>query len=101
MWVRPDRTWEWKDEEEFVERLAFPEHYWVPDEAAVRAEGKRVIALAEAGEFPFDGTWCDFVPPAQWRTPGRLPDGWDRPPRADVARALRRMCPRSRSARVG
>ena len=37
--VEPDRSWRWKDEEEFVERLAFPDGYWVPDEAAVRAEG--------------------------------------------------------------
>jgi hypothetical protein len=78
--VRPDRTWAWKDEDEFTERLAFPEHYWVAGEAAVRAEGERVIALAEAGEFPFDGTWCDFEPPAEWEVPRSLPPGWDRPP---------------------
>ncbi|WP_431911238.1 DUF402 domain-containing protein [Micromonospora carbonacea] len=78
--IRPDRTWEWKDEEEFAERLAFPADYWVADEAAVRVEGKRVIARAEAGEFPFDGTWCDFVPPPGWDVPGALPPGWDRPP---------------------
>ncbi|MFJ8577534.1 DUF402 domain-containing protein [Micromonospora sp. NPDC093277] len=78
--VHPDLSWEWKDEEEFVERLAFPEHYWVADEQAVRAEGKRVIRLAEAGRFPFDGTWCDFVPPADWDAPDKLPPGWDRPP---------------------
>ncbi|GAB3955712.1 hypothetical protein GCM10027614_65830 [Micromonospora vulcania] len=47
--VRPDRSWQWKDEDEFVERLAFPDDYWVTDEKAVRAEGERVIALAEAG----------------------------------------------------
>ncbi len=78
--VRPDRDWEWKDEGEFVERLAFPEHYWVADEAAVRAEGKRVISIAEAGAFPFDGTWCDFTAPPEWGVPERLPEGWDRPP---------------------
>ena len=78
--VRPDRSWQWKDEEEFAERLAFPEHYWVTDEAAVRAEGERVIKLAEAGEFPFDGTWCDFVPDPLWTAPAALPPGWDRPP---------------------
>ncbi|MFC8850728.1 MULTISPECIES: DUF402 domain-containing protein [unclassified Micromonospora] len=78
--IRPDRTWEWKDEEEFAERLAFPADYWVADEAAVRAEGKRVIARAETGEFPFDGTWCDFVPPPGWDVPEALPPGWDRPP---------------------
>jgi hypothetical protein len=78
--VRPDLSWQWKDEEEFAERLALPEHYWVADEAAVRAEGRRVIALAEAGKFPFDGTWCDFTPPTEWAAPPALPPGWDRPP---------------------
>ena len=27
--VGPDRSWQWKDEDEFAERLAFPDHYWV------------------------------------------------------------------------
>jgi hypothetical protein len=77
--VRPDRTFQWKDEDEFTERLAFPEHYWVPDEQAVRAEGRRVIKVVEAGEFPFDGTWTDFVPDPSWTVPTDLPQGWDRP----------------------
>ncbi|ROO58667.1 uncharacterized protein DUF402 [Micromonospora sp. Llam0] len=80
--VRPDRSWVWKDEDEFAERLAFPEHYWVRDEAAVRAEGRRVIKIAEAGDFPFDGTWCDFRPDPAWAPPAELPPGWDRPPAA-------------------
>jgi hypothetical protein len=33
----------------------------------------------EAGEFPFDGTWTDFTPPAHWTLP-TLETGWDRPP---------------------
>ncbi len=74
----PDRTWWWKDEDEFTERLALPEHYWVPDEAAVRAEGRRVVKLIEAGEFPFDGTWTDFVPDPSWPVVAALPAGWDR-----------------------
>lgn len=78
--VAPDRTWWWKDEDEFAERLALPEHYWVQDEAAVRAEGRRVAKLIEAGEFPFDGTWTDFVPDPAWPVPRALPPGWDRPP---------------------
>jgi hypothetical protein len=80
IWVTPDRSWQWKDEEEFVERLGFPSHYWVPDEAAVRAQGREVVKLIEAGEFPFDGTWCDFQPDPQWTVPAALPAGWDRPP---------------------
>jgi predicted RNA-binding protein associated with RNAse of E/G family len=78
--VAPDRTWQWKDEEEFAERLALPERYWVPDEAAVWAEGRRVIKRIEAAEFPFDGTWTDFVPDPSWPVPRSLPRGWDRPP---------------------
>jgi Protein of unknown function (DUF402) len=78
--VRPDRGWRWKDEEEFLERLALPHHYWVTDEAAVRAEGERVIKEIEAGVFPFDGTWVDFVPPPGFDEPPSLPAGWDRPP---------------------
>ncbi|HWG99877.1 MAG TPA: DUF402 domain-containing protein [Pilimelia sp.] len=80
VWVPPDRRWSWKDEDEFAERLAFPEHYWVADAAAVRAEGERVIEIAEAGKFPFDGTWCDFRPDPAWPVPTALPPGWDRPP---------------------
>ncbi|MEH1016791.1 DUF402 domain-containing protein [Micromonospora sp. CPCC 206060] len=78
--ARPDRSWAWKDEDEFVERLAFPDHYWVPDPTAVRAEGERVVKLIEAGDFPFDGTWCDFRPDPSWTPPTVLPEGWDRPP---------------------
>lgn len=80
--VTTDRSWQWKDEDEFAERLAHRRHYWVPDEAAVRAEGQRVIKVIEAGDFPFDGTWCDFRPDPAWSTPTALPAGWDRPPAA-------------------
>jgi predicted RNA-binding protein associated with RNAse of E/G family len=76
----PDRSWEWKDEEEFGERLSFPDHYWVRDEAAVWAEGRRVIELIEAGAFPFDGTWTDFRPDPDWPVPATIPAGWDRAP---------------------
>jgi hypothetical protein len=79
VWVPPDRSWRWKDEEEFVERLAYGPSYWVDDEATVRAAGERVVKLVEAGEFPFDGTWCDFRPEPSWPVPADLPPGWDRP----------------------
>ncbi|WP_433826933.1 DUF402 domain-containing protein [Actinoplanes sp. CA-015351] len=75
----PDRCWRWKDEDEFAERLALPEHYWVPDPDAVWAEGRRVIKKIEAGEFPFDGTWTDFQPGPHWPAPVEVPPGWDRP----------------------
>ncbi|SDT27442.1 DUF402 domain-containing protein [Actinoplanes derwentensis] len=77
--IDPDRTWRWKDEEEFADRLAMPDSYWVDDEDRVRRAGKEIVALVEAGAFPFDGTWCDFTPDPSWpATPGDLPPGWDR-----------------------
>lgn len=79
MWVEPDRSWMWKDEHELAERLRYPEHYWVPDPDSVRAEGASLIPLIEGGGFPFDGTWCDFVPDPAWLVPPELPSGWDRP----------------------
>lgn len=79
VWVYPDRSWEWKDEDEFEERSAYPDHYWVREPGAVRAEGERLIGLVEAGAFPFDGRWCDFRPDPGWAWPTDLPAGWDRP----------------------
>jgi Protein of unknown function (DUF402) len=74
----PDGSWRWKDEHEFEERQAYPEHYWVDDPAAVRAEGERAVKLFEARVFPFDGTWCDFRPDPAWTVPPDLPPGWNR-----------------------
>ncbi|MEV4346145.1 DUF402 domain-containing protein [Actinoplanes sp. NPDC049596] len=77
--VSSDLEWEWKDEDEFTERLENPDLYWVPDPATVWAEGHRVIKQIESAEFPFDGTWTDFQPDPSWETPTALPAGWDRP----------------------
>ncbi|MFE0463260.1 DUF402 domain-containing protein [Kitasatospora sp. NPDC058965] len=71
--VSPDRSWRWKDEESFAEKTGLP-GYWTPARAAAaRADGRAVAALAEAGAFPFDGTWCDFRPPADWPLPDLPP----------------------------
>jgi len=77
--VTPDRSWRWKDEEEFADYLAHPDTYWVPDADAVRAEGERLAATVEAGGFPFDGTRTDFRPDPSWTVPLTMPLGWDRP----------------------
>lgn len=78
--VSPDRTWRWKDEDELAARLAMPDAYWVDDADRVRRAGKEVVALVEAGAFPFDGTWCDFQPDPTWPAISpSLPDGWNRP----------------------
>jgi Protein of unknown function (DUF402) len=86
--VRPDRSWRWRDEDEFHAKTGHP-LYWTEAQAAqIRATGERLTKLAEASEFPFDGTWCGFRPDASWTIPA-LPPGHDRPralaSRPDVA----------------
>ena len=78
LWVEPDRTWRWKDEDEFAAVTGHPV-FWTHEQAAeIRAEGERLTKLAEAGEFPFDGTWCQLRPDPAW-PPLVRPDGWDAP----------------------
>lgn len=65
--------WRWKDEDE-VEEAVLAGRLTVDQVARLRAEGERQGRLAEAGAFPFDGTWTDFRPDPAWPAP-RLPDG--------------------------
>jgi hypothetical protein len=76
--VRPDRSWRWRDEDEFHARTGHP-LFWTEAQAAqIRGNGDRLVKLVEAAEFPFDGVWCGFRPDASWTVPG-LPAGHDRP----------------------
>lgn len=77
--VTPQRQWEWKDTDEFAERIGNPLYFDRATAGIVRAEGERLIKLIEAGEFPFDGTYTDFRPDRRWSRL-RLPPGFDGPP---------------------
>lgn len=78
IWVEPDRTWNWKDEDEFAERTG-DEDYWTAAQAEqIRAEGEGMIALIEAGRYPFDGVHTDFHPDPAWE-PSRFGPEWDLP----------------------
>jgi hypothetical protein len=81
VWVGADRIWRWKDEEDLAARRQWPELYWVTDPERARRAGEAAIARAAAGEFPFDGTWCDFRPEPAWDpiVEDALPAGWLRP----------------------
>jgi hypothetical protein len=80
VWIGLDRQCHWKDEEDLAARRQWPELYWVTDPDRARRAGEAAIALAEAGAFPFDGTWCDFQPDLAWGpvVEPALPTGWDR-----------------------
>lgn len=83
--IAPDRSWQWKDEDEFATVAGHP-MFWSWDEAdAIRAEGRKVIADAQAGRFPFDGSWCDFRPDPAWPAV-QLPWWWDQVPTAPARR---------------
>ena len=63
IWVEPDGTWRWKDEQELedsVSRGRFTEQ----EVAAIRAEGERVLA-----EWPFPTGWEEWQPDPSWPVP--------------------------------
>ncbi|TWE23105.1 uncharacterized protein DUF402 [Prauserella muralis] len=70
--VGADRRWAWKDEDEADEAVRAG-RLTAGQLRRLRAEGERYAALAEAGAFPFDGTWTDFRPEPAWPAP-ELPD---------------------------
>jgi hypothetical protein len=69
VWIEPDGTWHWKDEDDFA---AMQVHgvFDADAAAAVRAEGERVLAA-----WPFPTGWEDWRPDSRWPVP-ELPDGW-------------------------
>jgi hypothetical protein len=75
LWVEPDRTWSWKDEDELevAVRVGF---YSAGEAAAIRAEGERVVERIEAWAPPFSEGWERWQPDPSWPVPV-LPPGWD------------------------
>jgi uncharacterized protein len=73
--IDPDRSWRWKDEDEFTaaQRLG---HISFAEAAAIRTEGQTAIAALESGSWPFDAGWENWEPDPAWPVPS-LPVGWD------------------------
>jgi hypothetical protein len=73
--VRPDGSWEWKDEDELedaVSRGVFTAEL----AREIRDEGERALGHALAKRPPFDGSWEAWRPEPTWLPPA-LPAGWD------------------------
>ncbi|HWN20602.1 MAG TPA: DUF402 domain-containing protein [Gaiellaceae bacterium] len=74
--VRPDGSWEWKDEDEF-EAACQLGRFTRSEMAAVRRAGEEAAAAIDAGAWPLDSEWSTWLPDGSWPTVTRLPEGWD------------------------
>lgn len=76
IWIDPDRSWRWKDEDHLTEAVEVG--LFTHEQAKeIRAEGERVIERIEAWSAPFDEGWENWSPNPEWPLP-QVPDGWDR-----------------------
>ncbi|MFF8815219.1 cytidylyl-2-hydroxypropylphosphonate hydrolase [Streptomyces pactum] len=74
--VYRDRTWEWKDEDEFAQ--AQRAGLMTPEQAErVRAAGDAAVELISAWRTPFPDGWEHWRPDPSWTVPP-LPADWDR-----------------------
>ena len=75
IWINPDRTWHWKDEDDLAEAVEIG-LFSHEKAAAIRAEGERAIERIEAWGPPFDEPWDAWRPSPEWPLP-QMPAGWD------------------------
>lgn len=76
--VQPDRTWHWRDEDEFTQ--AQRDGLMDARQAErVRAAGRAAVEVIEAWGRPFSDGWQHWRPDPAWPVPA-LPDDWDRTP---------------------
>ena len=74
--IKPDLTYEWKDAEDYQKAI---EHGvilsdWIQGIDAAKLE---VLDRLEKRQYPFDGSWKDWMPDPGWSAPS-LPEGWDK-----------------------
>ena len=75
VWVEPTRRWRWKDEDE-LEGAVAAGRYTAVEAGEIRAEGRRVVRLAERRRPPFSDGWERWQPDPDWPVPA-LPEDWD------------------------
>jgi uncharacterized protein DUF402 len=75
--VYPDRSWEWRDEDEFAQ-AQLAGLLSAEQAERIRAAGRAATRLVRAWGRPFCEEWTEWRPDPRWPTP-RLPPDWDRP----------------------
>lgn len=94
IWVHDDRTWQWKDRDDFWSVI---DDHTLESEIQdhVDAETAQLLRELQASSGPFADHWRDFRPDAEWSTPTLPPshawrgDAWSfdpGPPRSQTAR---------------
>jgi hypothetical protein len=73
--VKPDLTWRWKDEDEFIDAISIG-RFSEAEAQAISAEGERVIRDIETRRWPFDSGYEHWRPDPAWEIP-QMPDNWD------------------------
>ncbi|MGW0903886.1 cytidylyl-2-hydroxypropylphosphonate hydrolase [Streptomyces sp. NPDC002853] len=76
--VRPDRTVQWHDEDEFAQARSAG-LMGAEKAREVRAAGHAAIDVIRSWGQPFSDNWPDWRPDPDWAIPP-LPDDWDRTP---------------------
>jgi len=77
--VEPDRTWRWKDDDEFEEILE--RGIFDPSTGErVRNDAEEMIGRIEQWGSPFSEPWTSWQPHPDWSIP-HLVEGWDDPER--------------------
>jgi hypothetical protein len=75
LFVDPDGTWRWKDEDEFAVAVEIG-RFTVAQAEAIRAEGERVIQRIESRAWPFNAGYEHWRPDPAWPLPA-MPDDWN------------------------
>jgi hypothetical protein len=75
--VAPDRSWQWRDEDEFAQAQAVG---LMPAATARRVAeaGRRAVEVIQEWGSPFSDGWQNWRPNPAWPVPA-LPADWDRP----------------------
>ncbi|RZU18876.1 putative RNA-binding protein associated with RNAse of E/G family [Kribbella rubisoli] len=68
LWMKPDRTIEWKDEDE-LEGAVAAGRFTVADAERIVGDAHAAIRDIEAWSSPFSDDWQFWTPPPSWRVP--------------------------------
>ena len=74
--IHPDFSYEWKDMEDY--QKAREQGLISPDLAqGIENEIPGIFEKLEKRQYPFDGSWLDWMPDPSWSPPA-LPENWDK-----------------------